>query len=300
MTPTSKTRLHAFGRSCQVIVDSRRHDGQLLLTQAVDEIRRIESKFSCFDSDSVVSRINQAAGTGVFIDLDAETRGLLAFATKLWSKSNHLFDPSTRILQNCYAEDGRLRATESQLHSMLGLVGWQHLEVTDTGARLNKTGMLIDLNSIVCAYTADSVRKLLKRVEVESAWIDLDHDVATLGRQPDGANWLVGVRYPKGDRTAITRFKVNNQGFARRGSFERRIELNGEAYGRGLSPIDGHPVPGLMSVMVIGENCLAACSAAAIARLKTEQTAVQWLGELGMPWMAVDRQFNSIGPLAPK
>lgn len=300
MTPTSKTRIHAFGRSCQLAVDPRRHDSDALLAQASGELRRIEAKFSSFDSDSVISRINQAAGTGVYTELDAESRGLLDFATTLWSQSNHLFDPSTRLLQNCYAEDGRLRASESQLQAMLGLVGWKHLEVKDSGAHLGKTGMVIDLNSIVCAYAADTIRKLLIKAGVESAWIDLDQDVATLGRQPDGANWLVGVRHPRGERTAITRLKVNSQGFARRGSFERRIDMNGEPYGRGLSPIDGHPVPGLLSVIVIAESCLTACSAAAIARLKTEEAAKQWLDELGMPWMAIDRKFRCCGPLAPR
>lgn len=300
MTATSRTRLHAFGRSCQLIVDPRRHDAATLLTDAVGELRRIESKFSSFDSDSVISRINQAAGTGVFTALDAEARRLIDFATTLWSQSNHLFDPSTRLLQNCYAEDGRLRASESQLQAMLGLVGWKHLEVNASGAHLAKTGMLIDINSIVCAYAADALRKLLARAGVESAWIDLDQDVATIGRQSDGANWLVGVRHPTGERTAIARLKVNGQGFARRGSFERRIEMNNEPYGRGLSPIDGHPVPGLLSVMVIADNCIAACGAAAIARLRTEQAAMQWLDELGMPWMAIDRQFRCCGPLAPR
>lgn len=299
MTPTSRTRIHAFGRSCQLVVDPRRHDADELLAAAADELRRIEAKFSSFDSNSVISRINQAAGTGVFTELDAESRGLLDFATTLWSESHHLFDPSTRLLQNCYSEDGRLRASESQLQAMLGLVGWKHLEVNDAGAHLSRKGMVIDLNSLVCAYAADNIRKMLAKAGVESAWIDLDQDVATLGRQPDGSNWMVGVRHPRGERTAITRLKVNNQGFARRGSFERRIDMDGEPYGRGLSPIDGHPVPGLLSVIVVAESCLTACSAAAIARLKTEEAAQQWLNQLGMPWMAIDRSFRCRGPLAP-
>jgi thiamine biosynthesis lipoprotein len=300
VTPTSRTRIHAFGRSCQLAVDPNRHDAGELLAKAAEELRRIEDKFNSFDGDSVISRINQAAGTGAFIELDAESRSLLDFATTLWSESHHLFDPSTRLLQNCYSEDGRLRASESQLQAMLGLVGWKHLEVNEAGAHLSKKGMVIDLNSIVCAYAADTIRKKLARAGVESAWIDLDQDVATLGRQPDGANWLVGVRHPRGERTAIARLKVNNQGFARRGSFERRIDIDGEPYGRGLSPVDGHPVPGLLSVIVIAESCLTACSAAAIARLKTEEAAKQWLDQLGMPWMAIDRKFRCCGPLAPR
>jgi thiamine biosynthesis lipoprotein len=52
-------------------------------------------------------------------------------------------------------------------------------------------------------------------------------------------------------------------------------------------------------VAVIAENCLTACSAANIARFKTEQAALRWLEKLGLPWMAIDRQLNCHGPLAP-
>lgn len=294
-----KIRLHYFGRSCQLDIDDRSGNGQDLAELGRQELGRLEEKFSSYRESSIISRINQAAGTGAFTPLDAETRSLFKYASALWAQSNHLFDPTTRLLQNCYAEDGRQIASASQLQGMLKLVGWKHLEINDQGAHLTQKGMLIDLNSCVCAYAADSVRKILLRNGAESAMVDLDRDVATIGRQPDGANWLVGVRHPKATRTAITRLKVNEQGFAMRGDFERRIDLNGENFGRGLSPVDGQPVPGLLSVIVVAENCLTACSAASIARLKTEQAAIQWLNELNLPWMGVDRSLGCHGPLAP-
>lgn len=294
-----KTRLHSFGRSCQLVIDDRSGNGNELADLGRQELDRLEEKFSSFRDASVISRINQAAGTGAFTPLDAESRSLFEYISALWSQSNHLFDPTTHLLQNCYAEDGRQVASTSQLQHMLKLVGWKHLQINEQGAHLAHKGMLIDLNSCISAYAADSVRKILSRNGAESAMIKMDRDVTTIGRQPDGANWLVGVRHPSGARTAIARLKVNGQGFAMRGDFERRIDIDGENFGRGLSPIDGQPVPGMLSVVVVADSCLAACSAASIARLKTEQAAVNWLEELDMPWMAVDRNLACHGPLAP-
>lgn len=296
---TADKRLHAFGRSCHLIIHSGRGSADELAALAQDELDRLESKFSSFKSESIISRINQSAGTGVYTQLDAEARSLFAYATTLWRESNHLFDPSTRLLGNCYTDDGRLCASDAQLRDMLSLVGWDGLKVTDEGAYLTRKGMLIDLNSCVCPYAADSIRKLLLKRDVGSAMIDFDQDIVTIGKQADGANWLVGVRHPRGGRTAITRLKVNGGGFARRGDFERKIRIGEENFGRGLSPVDGRPVPGLLSVVVRAENCLTACSAASIARLKTEQAAMQWLDGLGLPWMAIDRELNCRGPLAP-
>lgn len=295
-----KTRLHSFGRSCQLVIDGPAGNGDALTELARNELERLEEKFSSYRDASIISRINQAAGTGAFTPLDAESRSLFEYVSALWSQSSHLFDPTTRLLQNCYAEDGRQIASQGQLEGMLKLVGWKYLEINDQGARLVHKGMLIDLNSCIAAYAVDSVRKALKRNQVESALIEMDRDVATIGKQPDGANWLVGVRHPKGSRTAITRLKVNGRGFAMRGDFERCITVDGENFGRGLSPVDGKPIPGLLSVVVVADSCLTACSAASIARLKTEQAAIHWLEGLELPWMAIDRNLACHGPLAPR
>ena len=128
----------------------------------------------------------------------------------------------------------------------------------------------------------------------------MDQDIATIGKQPDGANWLVGMRFPRGSRAAIARLKLNHKGYAMRGDFERAITLDGERFGRALSPVDGQPIPGLLSVAVIADNCLTACSAASVARLKTETNGLNWLENIGLPWMAVDRKLNCHGPLSPK
>jgi FAD:protein FMN transferase len=296
----SEIRLHAFGRACHVVVDNGDGRGTELLHLCHDELKRLETKFSSYLPDSITSRINQSAGTGFFVPLDAEARSLFYYIDALWQESKHIFDPTTRILQDCYNSTGDLLASRDQLHRMLKLVGWRNLEITDTGAHLADKGMLIDLNSCIRPYALDSVRKLLLKNGVLNAFIEMDQEVASIGKEPDGANWLVGVRVPKGSRAAIVRIKLNHKGFAIRGDFEQTVTLDGEHFGRALSPVDGQPIPGLLSVAVIAENCLTACSAASVARLKTEATGIKWLEKLGLPWLAVDRQLNCHGPLALK
>ena len=296
---TRETRLHAFGRACHIVVDNLNGDAEELLTLATDELQRVESKFCSRSKGSLTNEINLAAGTGAFTPLDEEAVSLLRFVDALWHQSKHVFDPTTRIIQECYDEKGRIRATPEQLQGMLKLVDWSQLEVTDDGAHLKQKGMLVDLNACVCPYAVDSVRKVLTQQGAQHALIELDRDVATIGKQPDGANWLVGSRFPRGSRTAIARLKLNGKGYAIRGDYERAVTLGGERYGRALSPVDGQPIPGLLSVAVIADNCLTACSAASVARLKTEPAALKWLDSVGLPWLAVDRSLQCHGPLAP-
>ncbi|WP_162845946.1 FAD:protein FMN transferase [Seongchinamella sediminis] len=294
-----RKRVNCFGSSCQLALVSLRGEAEQIVAIALAELERLESKFSAYHPDSLISRINQAAGTGCYTPLDAEARSLFDFVTVLWEESSHLFDPTVSILDHCYDEHGQLKATDSQLKDMLKLVGWSQLQLTDEGALLPTKGMLLDLTSCIRPYAIDSVRRKLLKEGVQHAMIEMAHDAATIGKQADGANWLLGLRHPMGSRTAINRIKVSGKGFAMRGDFERRIGFRDEHFGRGLSPVDGYPVPGMLSVSVVADSCLDACGAATIARLKTEQAAINWLQKLGLPWMAIDRQLRCHGPLSP-
>jgi FAD:protein FMN transferase len=298
MVDLSENRLHVFGRPCHLMIDNSDGRGTELLSRCHDEIVRLESKFSSYLPQSIISQINQAAGTGFFVPLDAESRSLFEYVTALWDESKHVYDPTTRILVDCYGSSGELAVSQEILQKKLKLVGWMNFQVEPQGAQMSSEGMLIDLNQCIRPYALDSLRKLLLRNGTTNAYIEMDQDAVTIGKQPDGANWLVGTRIPKSSRAAIVRLKLNNMGFAIRGDFEQTYHQNGETFGRALSPVDGQPIPGLLSVAVIAENCLTACSAANVARFKTEMTALKWLENLGLPWLAVDRRYNCHGPLA--
>lgn len=292
-----KVRIQAFGRACQLVVDDARGQGDTLIELCREELARLEAKFSAYDAQSITSKINQAAGTGSIIPLDSEANSLFDYIHAVWTESKHLFDPTTRILRNCYDSDGKLRASKEQLQGMLKLVGMKHLERTASGVHMAHKGMLLDLNATIRPYAVDSLRKLLIKHGARHALIEMDQEVATIGKQVGGANWLIGVRLPKGSSAVISRLKLNNSGYAMRGDFEQAINHNGERFGRALSPVDGHPIPGLLSVAVVADSCLTACSAASIARLKTEAAGIHWLESLGLPWLAIDRQLQCHGPL---
>lgn len=295
----SEKRLQTLGTSCHLVVNSDEGSAQDLIELASDELARLEEKFSSYEADSVTSQINRAAGTGSLTPIDAETQSLFNYISVLWKESDQRFDPTVRLLQDCYDSHGALMANEQQLHNMLKLVGWSNLQISDGGAHLQNKGMLIDLNSCIRPYAVDCVMKILRKNGAGNALVEMDHDVATLGKQADGANWLTGMRFPKGARTGITRIKLNNRGFAVRGDFERSVIVDDQRYGRAISPADGHAIPGLLSVAVIADNCLTACSAASVARVMEEQAGLQWLQDLGFDWLAIDRQLNCHGSLAP-
>ena len=296
----SELRLRALGSSCHICVENIDGQGEELLSLAKAELQRLESKFSAYKSSSIISRLNHKTGGDEYIALDREARSLFEFADALWHESNHQFDPSTEILQCCYADGRPVKGSKAQLASRLAHVGWSKLELIEKGARLLDDATQINLNSCVRPYTVDSIRRIFLDRGVRSAMISLDDDMATIGKQYDGANWLVGVKYPKSSGVAITRLKLNNRGYSMRGDFERCLTIDNERYGTALSPVDGRPIPGLLCIGVMAETCLAASGAALVAQVKTEQASLKWLDSLGFPWVAIGRDFSCYGLLCPE
>ena len=295
----AELRQRVMGFSCHICVENIDGQGNELLSLAKAELQRLESKFSAYDSVSIISRLNHSAGGDEFIALDREARSLFDFADALWHESNHQFDPSTEILRGCYVNGKPVKGSKALLASRLAHVDWSKIELTENGARILDEATQIDLNSCVRPYTVDSIRRIFLDKGVRSAMISLDVDVATIGKQHDGANWLVGVKYPKSSGIATTRLKLNNRGYSVRGDFERCLTIDNERYGTALSPVDGRPIPGLLSIGVMADTCLAACGAASVAQVKTEQAALKWLDSLGFPWVAIGRNYTCYGLLSP-
>ncbi|MEP1472010.1 MAG: FAD:protein FMN transferase [Halieaceae bacterium] len=289
-----------LGRPCHIVVEDPDGKGQEHATAGLNELKRLASRFSSSHPDSLIGQLNALAGTGESLTLDPEARSLFKYVTAVWEQSRHMFDPSSKLISECYRGKSSAEGINGLLAGKLDLVGWSKLVIDENGARLPEHGMSIDLNSCIRPYALDRTCKLLKAQGAGRVKVDLDTDIATLGKQPDGANWLVGIRHPQGSRTAITRVKLNNRGYAIRGDYENPLMLGGERFGRALSPVDGRPVPGLLSVAVVANTALEACTAANIARLKPEPIAIKWLTTLELPWLAITRELECLGPLAPE
>jgi len=297
-SPTAEYRGTVLGRPCHIVAKSEDGQPDELVQVAIDELARLESKYSAHHPESVVYQINQRAGTGEPTALDAESKSLFDFVGALWEQSLHQFDPTLQLIHHCYGAGAPVKGYRSRVSQLLPDLGWDKLAIDNNTATLASGSAILDLNSCVRPHAADRAIKALKKAGATSAMVNLDSDYATVGKQPDGSNWLCGIRYPRGKSAAISRIKLNNAGYSIRGDFEQCLVIENERFSRAVSPVDGLPVPGLLSVAVVGAKALDAFGATTVARFKTEPAALEWLSELGMPWFAIDRELNCHGPLS--
>src|SRR5258705_12403649 len=88
---------------------------------AIAEVLRIEAKYSRYRSDSVVSRINAAAGTDP-VAIDEETARLLDFADVCYRQSDGAFDPTAGVLRRAWKFETPRVPTDAELPPLMPLV----------------------------------------------------------------------------------------------------------------------------------------------------------------------------------
>jgi thiamine biosynthesis lipoprotein len=259
---------------------------------ARDEVLRIEAKYSRYRADSVVSRINAAAG-GEPVAIDEETATLLAFAGTCFQASGGLFDATSGILRRAWNFAGARVPTDAELAPLLALIGWRHVQVSAGTVRLAIPGMELDFGGFGKEYAVDRAVAILASHGIGSAMVDLAGDVAILGTQPGGSPWRVGIRHPRRPGAIVAALDVHSGAIATSGDYERFVEVDGMRHCHVLDPRTGRSARGLASVTVQAPSCLVAGSATTVAMLMGPQDGPAWLASMGVRHLCV-REDGSI------
>ena len=262
--------------------------GRAALQAACEEVLRIEAKYSRYRADSVVSRINAAAG-GEAVAIDEETRWLLDFADALYRESEGLFDLTSGILRRVWNFAEPALPDPAALAGVLALIGWDRVERASGSVRLPQSGMEIDFGGVGKEYAADRAAQVLRAHGIAHAYVNLGGDIAALGPQPDGSPWLIGIADPRVPGRLIATLPLSRGGLATSGDYERFFERDGKRYCHILNPRSGWPVDYWQSVSVLAPLCIAAGAYATTAMLK-ESAAPTFLRAKPLSCLAVGPQ----------
>lgn len=258
---------------------------------AMAEIRRIEAKFSRYREDSVVARINQAAGVAD-VEIDAETAGLLDYAKACHEQSGGSFDITSGVLRRAWDfKSGRPPPREA-IMPLLPLIGFEKLHRTTddngTAVRLALPGMEIDFGGFGKEYAADRAAAVLLAYGIAHAFVNLGGDVVVTGPHADGRPWELGVHHPRKGDALLARLPITAGAVATSGDYERFFDYEGRRYSHILDPRTGQPVSGWQAVTVLAPTCLLAGSVTTIAMLKGLIDGKAWLAQSGLRYLAVD------------
>ena len=277
----------AMGSACSVCVVAQDLPRARALAQhAIDEVARIETKYSRYRADSALSRINAAAGAD-WVAVDAETEALLDYAALQVQASGGLFDPTSGILRRVWDFKTPRVPTADELAPVLALIGWDGVEREPGRVRLARAGMELDFGGFGKEYAADRAATALRAAGASEGYVNLGGDFHVFGPRPDGAPWTIAIQHPRNPRGTVASIQVRQGGLTTSGDYERYFELDGRRYCHILNPRTGMPVQGLQGVSVLAPSALAAGSLCTLAMLHEAQGQAL-LDTLGVPYLLVD------------
>ena len=288
----------AMGTTCDIQLFAKTHaKAKRVADTAIADVHRLETLYSRYRSDSLLSAINRVAATGGSITVDDETAGLLNYAAICFEQSDGLFDITSGILRRAWRFDlGRL-PDQVQIQELLEKVGWHKLRWAPPVLEFLIPGMEIDFGGVVKEYAADRAAVLCSEAGVRHGLINLGGDIKVIGPRADGSPWQIGIRHPGQKKAVLQTLSLHKGALASSGDYERCISVGGVRYGHILNPKTGWPVRHLAAVSVLGDFCVVAGSASTIAMLK-EENGHAWLEGLGLPHIWVDVHGNTGGSLA--
>ena len=246
--------------------------------------------WSCFQGDSLISQINQAAGRQP-VAVDEDTFEVLRQAKRYGRITEGAFDVTVGPLADLWrrAMEERQLPGDEAVWQALALVNFANVTLDEEAhtVLLEKAGQRIDLGGIAKGYAVDELRKRLRRHGVRRALLDLGGTVAALG-----CGVPVGIRdpfrlhgAPMGTLMLEDRIAVTS------GVYERFAYMDGYRYHHVVDPRTGYPSKsGLVSVTLVGENGGALDAFATAALILGMEKSAPMLAEQGMDAVFVTEQ----------
>lgn len=248
----------ALGTVCRIVLaGGSRAAADRVLDDAVAWLARFEARYSRYRPDSLVSRVNAAAG-GDWVETDAETDSLLALCDAFHWRTRGVFDPSALPLTRLWdytVPDPSPPQTEA-IRRALACVGWAKVKHEPGRIRLPEAGMAIDLGGIGKEYAVDRIAGMAASAGLRHVLVDLGRDIRAIGRAPGGDPWRVGLEDPSDPGQCWTGIAVRDRAVATSGDYARGFTWNGRRYGHILDPRTGYPPEhACQAVTVIAPSC---------------------------------------------
>ena len=247
----------AMGTRCAVKFAAPPHDVRILGERIANWTAEFEMRYSRYQPDSLVSRINANAGV-VWTEIDPETERLFALCDQLVFFTRMAFDPTALPLSRLWdwkAHDQRI-PTDAEVGRARSLVGWRKVERRNGEVRLPVAGMEMDLGGIGKEYAVDCVAQMIADARIPGAIVDFGQDVRVVGLPPGKPFWHIGLEDPLKPGSCWCGVAVKDAAVASSGDYQRSRMSGGRRIGHIIDPRTGYPVDnGCRAVSVIAPSC---------------------------------------------
>ena len=230
------------------------------VADALGWLSAFEGKFSRFKPDSMLSKINQAAGKE-WVPVDQEMEKMLDLADAMHRLTEGVLDAATLPLTKVWdwkVVHERL-PSDDEIAKAMSLSNWNDVHRKPGKVFLSREGMGLDFGGFGKEYAVDQVIAVAKQHGIQDILVDLGRDIFAIGGNGVHPFWHVGIQDGIKTDQCVGGLAVSGYAVCASGDYARRFEHNGVRYGHILDRRTGWPVRhGLRAVTVIAPSCLLA------------------------------------------
>ncbi len=247
-----ESRADFFSMNTFMSVSAYGENGDTAVKQAQSRVTELDRLWSVTAPDSELSRLN----SGESFPVSPETAELAAFCAEFSERTDGAFDPTIYPVLTAWGftrEENRV-PPESEIKELLTRVGIEN--VLQNGNEITlENGATLDFGAVAKGYAGDESARIMRENGVSSALINLGGSITTVGKKPDGSDWLIGVKNPLSEGNAGT-LALSELSAVTSGAYERYFTAeDGTVYGHIIDPATGCPADNdLLSVTIVSEN----------------------------------------------
>lgn len=239
-----------------VVAPSTR-DGETAIDAAMEEIKRLDRMMSLYKDDSVLARVNRAAGEHS-VQVPGEMIDVAEAARSASELSGGAFDATIgplAVLWQMRLKEGAV-PSDREIAAVLGRVNYRDVLIDRKGSSLflTRKGMIMDLGGAAKGYAADRAGDVLRRQGIQNALVAVAGDIRAMGTRQDGKPWRIGVQHPREEGKLLTTIDLSGRSISTSGDYERFTIIRKERYHHILDPRTGQPSRGMESVTLVGDR----------------------------------------------
>ena len=252
----------AMGSPCEITYSCESaREATAFRERSLEWVRKFENRYSRYLPESLISQINQSAGTGLAISIDEEDERLFRLCDTLHFFTHGLFDPTTLPLAQLWNfKSPKPRIPDDQeIKIALTKIDWKKVIRENKQVYLQDAGMGLDFGGFGKEYAVDRVVEMGQEFGISDLLVNFGGDLRTLGSPPDSPHWRVGIEDPNQPGQARFTVQASDLAVATSGNYQRFFEIKGKRFGHLLDHRTGFPTSSEhLSATVIAKSCLEA------------------------------------------
>ncbi|RZK43927.1 MAG: DUF2271 domain-containing protein [Pedobacter sp.] len=248
---------NVLGTSLELkFISPTENDAEKAEIEAINEIKRLSSIFSAYDSESEFSLWMRAELNRPKI-VSRELYNMLYLFQEWRDKTSGALNSSAAIAGNLWQKSAELKRLPTKTEIAKAVSQMAHRQYVLDSTNMTATRISdnpIVMNSFAKSYIINAAcNAALKNSKVSGAVVNIGGDLVIKGDVDDRVNVTNPVSNAEND-APLDQLILNNKAIATSGNYRRGVQIGEKWYSHIIDPRSGKPVDDVISATVIAEN----------------------------------------------